>query len=238
MLIAIPSKGRAGSVRSLSVLPSATVFVPAAEAEDYRSVGVKNVVAVPNEIRGITRTRNWILDHAKDRWVVMVDDDVKTQGWIKLYPFNGRHQPMEERDWLRECVRLFEVAEGMRYRIWGVATDGALRSVYPWKPILFRSYVTASFMGIVNDGRTRFDERFPVKEDYELCLRCIKEDGGVLAARYLYWANSHWSDPGGCAAYRTQITELKAIKMLAEMYPGMIRRITRGGSSYSIELEF
>jgi hypothetical protein len=94
-------------------------------------------------------------------------------------------------------------------------------------------------MGIVNDGKTRFDERFQVKEDYELNLRCIKEDGGVVAARYLYWENSHWkNDGGGCSTYRTQIIELRAIRLLAKMYPGMIRKITRGGSSYSIELEF
>lgn len=237
-MIAIPSKGRAAEVRSLKILPSATVYVPNAEVEDYRRAGVARVVGVPNSVKGITATRNWILDNADDRWVVMVDDDVKTQGWIRLAKFTGHHEAIGEKEWIAECVRLFEITEGMKYRIWGVATDGALRSVYPWKPILFRSYVTASFMGIVNDGKTRFDERFPVKEDYELCLRCIREDGGIVAARYLYWANSHWSDPGGCSAYRTQLTELRAIKMLAEMYPGMIRRITRGGSSYSIALEF
>src|SRR6185437_16215572 len=120
--------------------------------------------------------------------------------------------------------------EQCKYRVWGVATQNAPRAVYPWKPILFRSYVTASFMGIINDGRTRFDERFNVKEDYELNLRCIKEDGGIIAARYIHWTNSHWTDAGGCAAYRTQLMELRCIKLLMQLYPGMIRRVRRGGS--------
>lgn len=238
MLFAIPSKGRPAGVKTQAVLPSARVYVPEAEVDDYQRAGVRNVVAVPNEVKGITRTRNYILDTADDPWVVMVDDDVKVQGWIHLDRFNGRHRSMNEAQWVAESVRLFELTRDLGYRVWGVATDGALRSVYPWKPILFRSYVTASFMGIVNDGRTRFDERFPVKEDYELGLRCIKEDGGVVAARYLYWANSHWSDAGGCAAYRTQLMELRAIRLLQTMYPGMIRRVTRGGSHYSISLDF
>jgi hypothetical protein len=135
-------------------------------------------------------------------------------------------------------VRLFDLTEQMKYRIWGVATQSAPRAIYPWRPILFRSYVTASFMGIVNDGRTRFDERFTVKEDYELTLRCVKQDGGVVAARYLFWENSHWTDAGGCATYRTQLMELRCIKMLVGMYPGMIRRVTRGGSRYSVDLDF
>ena len=189
MMIAIPSKGRPTAVKSKRILPSASVFVPESEARDYERAGVTNVVAVPNHIRGITPTRNWILDHVDDRWIVFVDDDVQIQGYLKLEQFRGRHRKLDESAWIREIVKLFDLTESLKFRIFGVATDGALRSVYPWKPVLFRSYVTASFMGIVNDGRTHFDERFTVKEDYELNLRCIKEDGGVVAARYLYWKN-------------------------------------------------
>lgn len=238
MIFAIPSKGRPRGVKSKKVLPSATVFVPEAEVQDYERAGGTNVVGVPDSVRGITKTRNWILDNVQDPQVVFVDDDVKVQGWVRLEEEKAVHTKLTEADWIRESGKLFDLTEDLGFRIWGVATQSAPRSVYPWKPILLRSYVTASFMGIVNDGRTRFDENFPVKEDYELNLRCIKEDGGVVAARYLYWENSHWSDPGGCAAYRTQIMELRCIKHLTKLYPGMIRRIKRGGSSYSIELEF
>jgi hypothetical protein len=93
-------------------------------------------------------------------------------------------------------------------------------------------------MGILNDGRTRFDERYAVKEDYELCLRCIKEDGGIVAARHFYWHNSHWTDEGGCKDYRTAETEKRCIDMLMKEYPGMIRQVTKGGSEYSLKLEF
>lgn len=239
MLVAIPSKGRPNRVKSQKILPSARVFVPASEMDDYRKAGVRNLVSVPDSVRGITPTRNWILENAHDRWVVMLDDDVKRAGWVRLEKQNSTYHPLRsEAAWLAEMVRLFDLTEQLKYRIWGVATQSAPRAIYPWKPILFRSYVTASFMGIVNDGRTKFDERFKVKEDYELTLRCVKEDGGVVAARYLFWENSHWTDAGGCAAYRTQLLELRCIKLLVSMYPGMIRRVTRGGSSYSVELEF
>src|SRR5215469_7851406 len=238
MMIAIPSKGRPNGVKSKRVLPSATVFVPESEVRDYERAGVTNVRGVPAAIRGITRTRNWILDNVADRWIVFVDDDVKLQGYVHLDQFASKHRRLTESEWIDEIVKLFDLTESLKFRIFGVATQSAPRSVYPWKPILLRSYVTASFMGIVNDGRTRFDERFKVKEDYELNLRCIKEDGGVVAARFLFWQNTHWTDPGGCADYRTQKIELACIKLLKKLYPGMIRRVTRGGSHYSINLEF
>jgi len=238
MIFAIPSKGRPNGVKSKKVLPSAIVFVPISEIRDYEKAGVTNLIGIPDEVRGITRTRNWILDNTQDSQIVFLDDDVKAQGWIQLEAEKAIHRKLTEEDWIRESAKLFDLTENFKFRIWGVATQDAPRSVYPWKPILTRSYVTASFMGIINDGRTRFNEDFPVKEDYELNLRCIKEDGGVIAARYLYWTNAHWADPGGCTAYRTQLMELRCIKQLINLYPGMIRQIKRGGSIYSIELEF
>ena len=165
MLVAVPSKGRAGMVRTQTVVPDCSVFVPSLEA--YRKAGSRNVVAVPNEVQGITQTRNWILRNTRDRWVVMIDDDVRTHGYVKLLERAAMKVTLDAAQWLAEFCKIFEVTEGVGYRIWGVATDGATRAVYPFYPFRWRSYVTASCMGIINDGRTYFDES--IKEDYELC---------------------------------------------------------------------
>jgi len=77
-----------------------------------------------------------------------------------------------------------------------------------------------------------------VKEDYELCLRHIKERGGIVAARYVFWQNEHWKKSGGCVDYRTQAMEADCIRRLMRMYPGMIRQVKKGGSKYSIMLDF
>ena len=236
MLIAIPSKGRAGLTKSDKLLHSAVFFVPQSEVDDYRKYTKCKVEAVPNEVKGITKTRNWILKNTDEKRVVMIDDDLKNQGWTKLYKENGKQKKLKETEWLFEFEKLFDIVEDLKWKIWGVKTEAALRSVYPYKPILFRSYITASCMGIINDGSYLFDESFPVKEDYEICLRHLEEFGGIVAARYLYWENSHWGDDGGCKSYRTQKMEAKAIRDLVKKYPGRIRKITRGGSDYSIEL--
>lgn len=241
MLIAIPSKGRAGQTRSDSVLPSARLFVPRLEAAAYRKALKAEVVAVPDSVRGITRTRNWILDYAGEQGinrVVMVDDDVRVCGFTELLTDRSKKRQMTEADFVTEFAKLFDLAEDLGYRIWGVDNVGATRTLYPFKPFLWRTYVTGSCMGLRRETGVRFDETFEVKEDYELCLRCIKEDGGVVGARYLHWVNSHWTDTGGCHDYRTQDVEERAIRRLARMYPGMIRKIERGGSGFSINLDF
>lgn len=243
MTFAIPSKGRPGScgatLRELNAGDQAVLFVPEVEVAEYERANVgTRVVGVPVEIRGITATRNWILKSVKDRWVVMVDDDVMMAGFTELYDERAKMRTGGAVDWVAESVRLFEVTEGLGWKIWGVATQGALRSIYPYRPFIWRTYVTASFMGIVNDGSYLFDETFPVKEDYEICLRHIEQFGGVVGARYLWWQNEHWGTDGGCRDYRTQEIEEVAIRRLIEKYPGSIRRVERGGSRYSIELEF
>ena len=79
---------------------------------------------------------------------------------------------------------------------------------------------------------------FPVKEDYELCLSCIKEDGGIVGAQYFYWENHHWKTPGGCRDYRTVQMEEECIRRLVRMYPGNVRRVKRKGSEFCIQLDF
>jgi hypothetical protein len=238
MHLAIPTKGRAGRVTSLRYAPQATLYAPDTEAHAYRTCYPHcPIVPVPLDVQGITATRNWILAQAPDPYVVFLDDDVKRAGWRRIYSHHSADRPITPTELAQTWQTLFDVTEQLGYRIWGLATHSATRGVYPYKPFLWRSYVTASCMGILAHTGVRFDESYPVKEDYELCLRCMQEDGGVVAARYLYWENAHWSTPGGCKDYRTQAMERSAIERLMARYPGMIRQVTRGGSGYSIDLE-
>jgi hypothetical protein len=237
MLIAVPSKGRAGETTTDKFLSSATFYVPENELADYRKAMKNPIVVVPKEVRGITPTRNWILDNTKERWVQFLDDDVARLGWIELLSHSAKYRDLGEDEWVRETRRLFEITEGVKLRLWGVSTDAATRSVYPYKPFIWHTYITASCMGILNNG-LRFDESFPVKEDYEICLRCIRDDGGVLGARYFFCQSEHWDKAGGCKDYRTQDMEETAINRLLKMYPKLIRRVTRGGSHYSVDVQF
>lgn len=93
-------------------------------------------------------------------------------------------------------------------------------------------------MGIINDGEYYFDESFKVKEDYEICLRHVKDKGGILGVRYLHWENDHWDKKGGCKDYRTYDIEKDAIKRLVKMYPGMVKNAKRKANEFTIQLYF
>ena len=59
-IIAIPSKGRAGIVTTTDIFKTAVLYVPESEIEQYRPF-YKKIIGVPDEIKGITATRNYIL---------------------------------------------------------------------------------------------------------------------------------------------------------------------------------
>ena len=236
MIIAIPSKNRAGRTTSQRVLPNATFYVPESEVHQYIQF-VKNVIAVPKEVKGITPTRNWILKNTKERYVVFIDDDVKTCGWTKCEKRNCKKIEIKDEDfWNKEFQKFFYLCEELKYKMWGVRTESSPRGVYPYKPILFRTYLTASCMGLINDGEYYFDESYIVKEDYEICLRHIKDKGGILGIRYLHLENEHWKTEGGCKDYRTVKIEKECIKKLIKQYPNMIKNAKRKNNEFCIKL--
>lgn len=75
-------------------------------------------------------------------------------------------------------------------------------------------------MGFLDDG-LYFDERFALKEDYELSLRVIKSGGGVLRYNYLAIAAEHYS-VGGCYDHWANGERRLYSQMLLDMYPGMV----------------
>lgn len=235
MLIAVPSKGRAGFTTTNKILPNiCTFYIPESEYHQYQGL-IKNIVCVPKSIQGITNTRNWILKNTDERYVVFLDDDAKNVGYTKLHERRAEMIKIyDEGFWGEEFLKYFDLLEQFKFKIWGTKTEAATRSVYPYKPILLKTYVTASCMGIINDGEYYFDENFKVKEDYELCLRHIKDKGGILGIRYLHWENEHWSTEGGCKDYRTIDMEREAIKKLIQMYPNMIKSATRKANQFTI----
>lgn len=238
MLIAIPSKGRAGLTTTNKIIPDSTFFVPVSEVHQYKQI-VKNVIGVPKEIQGITATRNWILKNTDEKWIVMLDDDVKNAGYIERLERNVKHHKIKEQGfWIEEFLKFFDLSEQLGYKIWGIKTESSSKSSYPYKPIITKTYALGSCMGIVNDGEYYFDESFKVKEDYELCLRHIRDKGGLLGIRYLHWENEHWTTEGGCKDYRTVQVEKEAIKKLIKMYPNMISKVKRKANEFTIQLNF
>jgi glycosyltransferase involved in cell wall biosynthesis len=224
MVIAVPSKGRIQNSTS-EIFPSAKLFVPKSEFYEYSEVNSNEVIPVPDKISGITQTRNWIIDYLDGEDIVFIDDDIREIGCF----IDGERIDLKSNSkcLIDEFKKIFEICRGLEVKLFGVEAGGSKMANHPLQPFSMRGVINATCMGLVAKSGLYFDERFKVKEDYELMLREYKRTGMALKAKYFYIRTHHWSNQGGCVDYRTDKMEEDAIELLEKRYPFMIKRGTR-----------
>jgi hypothetical protein len=238
MKIVIPSKGRAGMMKTTEIFTDAYIFCPEAELKQYKQF-YNNIIGVPKEFNGITKTRNFILNYYKNENIVFIDDDLEYCGWIKKDQEKYKVQRIKDyKIWEREFKMYFNLTSQMNYKIWGMNTVGNNLTSYPYKPIQTNGVALGSCMGIINDGSYYFNEEFEVKEDYELSLRHIKERGGLMSIRYAFMQHEHTKMAGGCREPNRIKKEQKSIVKLIKQYPGWIKQAKHRGTSFAIQLNY
>lgn len=216
MLKAIPSKGRAGKITTLKFIPDAVLFVPESEVIEYKKFYKNKIVGVPDNIKGITKTRNFILNWSDDKYIVQLDDDLR--GFF--YWQNGAKNKMKDIEW--HLQQMFVLIEDFGFHLWGwnVAVDNMLYK--PYAPISTLAIIGANIIGIIKTG-IRFDERFVVKEDYDFALQHIYADNGVLRFNKYFVRAPHLTNEGGCADYRSHNSEEEAYKLLRKKWGSIVK---------------
>jgi hypothetical protein len=233
--ICIPSKGRAGLITSNKIFKSAILYVPLNEVNQYK-IYKNEIVGIPNEIKGITATRNWILKN-NDCNVFFLDDDLQYFGYIERSVDKYKVIRLNDENILiNELAKLFEVTEQVNSKIFGLFTVGNNLTNYSYNPFLFNGVCLGSCMGMINDGTYYFDETFEVKEDYELTLRHLTERGITVRSNILFMQHEHTQLIGGCRDSKRIEKEKTALKELIKKYPNMIKEAKHRGTQFSIQL--
>lgn len=222
MKIAIPSKSRHETQTTGNIFKTGILYVPESQVKKYRGNCTNEIIAVPDKIQGITATRNFIITYNQKENIVFIDDDIREIGaFIK-----GERVKLDscENLIIDEFQKCFDVATGFKVKIFGIENGGSKFANHPLQPFSLKSIINASCMGIVANAGIYFDERFQVKEDYDLMLSEYKKTGMSLKAKYFYIRTQHWDNKGGCVDYRTSEMEENAISLLEQRYPFMVKK--------------
>lgn len=222
MIIAIPSSNRAESETTSKIFTTGIFFIPNSQFYNYAKKIKNTCIPVPDNIKGITETRNWIIKNNETQNIVFIDDDIREIGTF----IKGERIKLDNNEKLliEEFQKLFEIAKGFNVKIFGVENGGSRFSNHPLQPFSLKSTINASCMGICANSNIYFDERLKVKEDYDLMLKEYKRTGISLKAKYFYIRTKHWTNSGGCVDYRTNEMEENAITLLEQRYFLMIKR--------------
>lgn len=198
--ILIPSYKRAGKVKTLDLLQGETysaddIIISTQTQEDYdayRGHYKGRATIIYREGNSVGDNRNSLLEWAQKheiRYAVMLDDDVKSIRFI-----NGSRATTANQlnQLFQKC---FNYAADNDCPLWGSYPNDNRLSM---KTNVKCALLTGTCLGFLDTG-LRFDNRYRIKEDYELSLRLLRQGKKVLRFNSFAPSACHKTD-GGCFA--------------------------------------
>lgn len=99
-----------------------------------------------------------------------------------------------------------------------------------YTPFALKSVILGPFQAF-NDLDLRYDERLPLKEDYDLSLSVLNKYRMTLRFNAYFYSCKQHTNPGGCASYRTIKREQSQFDLLQKKWGSKIVRRDGGNSS-------
>lgn len=224
MNIYAPSYKRAKGVKTHKLIPDIIYCVAEFEAQEYIDLGY-NVEIMPNEVQGnVARVRNYMLkNYIKDRGLI-VDDDIEA---FKYWSTENGLPKSKNIDDVQEFIEQgFALCEEFGCRLWGINIIGDKGSYREYTPFSLTNPISAAFMGFINN-ELRFDERIPLKEDYDYCIQNCNVYRKLLRINSAYMIKKDHGNLGGCADYRTISREMEQLKLLQKKWgKGIVKNDT------------
>jgi len=235
--ICVPSYRRP-KVKTLQYVPWAKVYVDEGEAEQYRAANAgANIIAVRHGIQGnLCRIRNYILDtefSAGADGVVILDDDYKDIGvWQGEKGGTLKRVKIETGDLMAWLEKYFTLCEEWGFKMWGLNVSDDRMNYSETAPFSTVSYLGGPFQAFLPNP-LRYDERLPLKEDYDMTLQHLLKYRGVMKLNFASYVVEQCSNVGGCATYRNMEREKEQFEALQRKWGSKIVKTNKGRSSKS-----
>lgn len=215
--IVCPSKGRSSNVMTIKHIPSLSLVVPEGEVESYMSnYPDTEVIGTPRHIKGITPTRQWILENFGE--VFMIDDDVASVR--KNYAFGDEPSTIDDHDVILDLINgTADIARQIGAKVFSFSKIRNPLEYNPFEPIVHTGYMNASFCGFLKGHRLEYDLNLSEGEDhYMSCLTIYKNRYCLIDNRYSFVTDGNFKAIGGCNDYRTRDSMIKNTLYLREKF--------------------
>lgn len=227
-------------VETLEYLSTTKIWVCESEYQAYLDQNKEyrdNIIKVPLGIQGnVSRIRNYILDQefeAGNDVVVIVDDDLKG---IYEHTIEGKfgYNPrlIKEEELLLLIQKYALICDEMGFKLFGVNLNEDKLNHKHFLPISTKSVVLGPFTCHLNNP-IRYDEKLPLKEDYDLALQHLNKYRGILRINKFYYIAKQSKQSGGCATYRNFTTEKNQLMLLQKKWGQDIIKVDRSRKAQS-----
>lgn len=221
--VCIPSYRRP-EVMTLRYLPFAAVYVDNKDAETYRDLNPEaEIIVCPDGIQGnLCRVRNYLLReefaHGADA-VAILDDDYSG---IYYWECNKTVHPVRSDEFLDFLARYSQLAREWGAFFWGINVNPDPQCYRENTPFSTVSYIGGPFQVFLNGNECFYDERLPLKEDYDMTLQQLSRYRIALRLNKYFYRVKQSEQSGGCATYRNLEKEREQLEMLRKKWGGKI----------------
>lgn len=219
-------------VETLEYLKTCKVWVAEREYDDYikANQGFEgNIIAVPNEVQGnLCRIRNYILDRELEQndVVLLIDDDMQSIGRFEPQGTYGYNEVLLDEGDVYEMLERYSIlCDDFGFKYWGIMCNMDALSYRQTTPFSTVSYIGGPFQCFLKGNPLRYDERFPLKEDYDMTLQNCNKYRGCLRVNKYHYDCKQSKQKGGCATYRNYDREIQQLKALQNKWGDKIVRI-------------
>jgi hypothetical protein len=222
--INIQSLKRANDIKTLRIFPEASVWVHEFEFDEYVKANPgAHILRLPDDLRGnLPGVKNWILNASFngvfDDACLLLDDDIYKVGY-----FEGTERTYLEGDELLRFVEKYTLlCQEWGFFLWGININNDKQCYREYTPFGTVQYVSSSFACFLKGNTCLYDERFPLKEDYDMTLQQCNVNRGLLRLNKWHYTKLGAQNVGGCADYRQVAKEREQLELLQKKWGSRI----------------
>lgn len=216
-------------VKTLRYIPDCKIYIDRKDEKSYFELNHDaNIIICDDGIQGnVARVRNYILDQEFQNGadvVCIVDDDL--QG---IYRFdvdektNFGYVRNQIENIYNFVYKYSIICEGFGFKLWGVNCNSDALSYRHYSPFSMSSIILGPFCCHLKN-EIRYDERLPLKEDYDLAIQHLNKYRGILRLNFAHYICEQSTNIGGCASMRNMIREKEQFELLQKKWGNDIVR--------------
>lgn len=226
-----PSYRRPSKVLTLDYLPMCRIWVDCKEYDEYKKhYPEADIVSCPEGVQGnVGRIRNYILRQEFERGmdaVVIVDDDLTAiERFVCRNGYGYERERVQAEDFMDFVERYSIMAQDIGAKLWGVNITPDTMAYRYTSPFSTRAIILGPFGCFLKGNRCWYDERLPLKEDYDMCIQQLNKERVVFRVNAYHYICKQSENAGGCATYRNMQREKEQLARLRKKWGSAIVKV-------------
>lgn len=217
-------------VKTLDYLPFCKVWVSEDELPEYKKQNEGATFGILKRQGNVSIARNEILQAEFDAGadvVCIIDDDIKGIYHFEKSPYNnfGYEKKKVEAAEFEEFIYNGSImAQDIGAYLWGVNLNKDNLSYRHSRPFSTTGIILGPFSCHIRGSECRYDERIPLKEDYDMALQHLNRYRKILRFNKYHYDCKQSAQAGGCAVIRNYQAERQQFDLLRKKWGDKIVR--------------